>query len=126
MVFGLKNAIHTALNNESGYATTDVGRPRRIYVKHLAPLGWSVGSAEYLDLAVSRLKEEMIEWTQSLRYGNDGYVWIHNTSHTLLAHPFRKESIGKDDAELKDEKGVFIIQDFLKKRCKAKMTKGVL
>ncbi len=121
---GLKNAIHTALNNESGYATTDVGRPRRIYVKHLAPLGWSVGSAEYLDLAVSRLKEEMIEWTQSLRYGNDGYVWIHNTSHTLLAHPFRKESIGKDDAELKDEKGVFIIQDFVQKALQSKDDKG--
>ena len=76
---GLKNAIHTALNNESGYATTEVGRPRRMYVKHLAPLGWSVGSAEYLDLAVSRLKEEMIEWTQSLRYGNDGYVCGYTT-----------------------------------------------
>lgn len=121
---GLKNAIHAALNTESGYGTTEVGRPRRIYVKHLAPLGWSIGSAEYLDLAVSRLKEEMIEWTQSLRHGNDGYMWIHNTSHTLLAHPFRKESIGKDDTLLQDKKGTFIIQNFVQKALQSKDDKG--
>lgn len=121
---GLQKAVEQALHHQSSYATTEVGRPRRIYVKRLAPFDWSVGSAEYLDLATSRLKEEMIEWTQSLRYGNDGYIWIHNTSHTLLAHPFRQESIGKDDTFLQDEKGEYIIQSFVKHALQSKDDKG--
>jgi len=121
---GLKEAALRALLAENGYATTDVGRPRRIYTKRLAPLGWYVGSAEYLDEATSRLKEEMIEWTQTLRYGNDGYVWIHNTTHTLLAHPFRQEVLGKDDALLRDAKGEYIVQMFVKKALQSKDDKG--
>lgn len=121
---GLQSAVKEALKSDTGYATTEVGRPRRIYVKQLHSFGWSVGSAEYLDLATARLKEEMIEWTQSLRYGNDGYVWIHNTTHTLLAHPFRQEGIGKDDTFLKDAKGTFIIQEFVQKALQSKEAKG--
>jgi signal transduction histidine kinase len=121
---GLSEAAARALLAENGYANTDVGRPRRLYVKRLAPFGWHVGSAEYLDEATSRLKEEMIEWTQSLRYGNDGYVWIHNTTHTLLAHPFRQEAVGKDDAMLQDAKGESIVQMFVKKALQSKDDKG--
>lgn len=111
---GLQNAVQEAIQSD-GYATTEVGRPRRIYVKTLAPYAWSIGSAEYLDLATSRLKEEMIAWTQTLHFEEGGYVWIHNTTHTLLAHPFREESIGKDDTLLQDETGQYIIQTFVKK-----------
>lgn len=42
-------------------------------------------------------------------------MWIHDSAHTLLAHPFRQESVGKDDKELKDTKGQFIVQSFVKK-----------
>ena len=111
---GLQSAAQEALQN-GGYATSEVGRPRRVYVKPLAPYGWSIGAAEYLDIATSRLKDEMISWTESLRYGEGGYVWIHNTSHTLLAHPFRAESIGKDDTMLQDQAGAMIVQDFVQK-----------
>ena len=121
---GLKEAAARALLVENGYANTDVGRPRRLYVKRLAPFGWHVGSAEYLDEATSRLKEEMIEWTQTLRYGNDGYVWIHNTTHTLLAHPFRQEAVSKDDAMLQDAKGENIVQMFVKKALQSRDDKG--
>jgi len=110
---GLQSAVHEALKQE-GYATSEVGRPRRVYVKPLAPYGWSIGAAEYLDIATSRLKDEMISWSESLRYGEGGYMWIHTTTHTLLAHPFRAESIGKDDTLLKDQSGKMIIQTFVK------------
>lgn len=109
---GLKSAVAEAMQN-GGYATSEVGRPRRVYVKALSPYGWSVGAAEYLDIASLRLKEEMITWAESLRYGEGGYVWIHNSSHTLLAHPFRHDSIGKDDTQLRDKDGLHITQLFV-------------
>ncbi len=111
---GLQSAAQEALQN-GGYATSEVGRPRRVYVKPLTPYGWSIGAAEYLDIATSRLKDEMISWTESLQYGEGGYMWIHNTSHTLLAHPFRAKSIGKDDTLLHDQAGEMIVQEFVKK-----------
>ncbi|MDD3342847.1 MAG: cache domain-containing protein [Sulfurospirillaceae bacterium] len=111
---GLKSAVAEAMQN-GGYATSEVGRPRRVYVKALSPYGWSIGAAEYLDLAMLRLKREMITWAESLRYAEGGYVWIHNSSHTLLAHPFRPDSIGKDDVLLQDINGQFITQLFVEK-----------
>lgn len=115
---GLKNAVTEAIRN-GGYASTEVGRPRRVYVKTLAAYEWSVGSAEYLDLATSKLKQEMIAWAESLRYGSGGYVWIHDTSHTLLAHPFRKESVGKDDANLEDKNHLPITKIFVQQAMSA-------
>lgn len=120
---GLESAVKEAIRN-GGYATSEVGRPRRVYVKALTPYGWNIGAAEYLDLATSRLKDEMIAWTQSLRYEEGGYVWIHNTSHTLLAHPFREESVGKDDTFLQDQTGNYIIQTFVQKAIQSKDDAG--
>jgi len=120
---GLESAAKEAIRN-GGYATSEVGRPRRVYVKALNPYGWSIGAAEYLDLATSRLKNEMVAWTQSLRYEEGGYVWIHNTSHTLLAHPFRADSIGKDDTLLQDQVGNYIIQTFVQKALQSPEGKG--
>jgi len=118
-----ESVVKEAIRN-GGYATSDVGRPRRVYVKALNPYGWHIGAAEYLDLATLRLKDEMIAWTQSLRYEEGGYVWIHNTSHTLLAHPFRSESIGKDDTLLRDQTGKYIIQSFVQKALQSQDGKG--
>lgn len=120
---GLQSAVKEAIKN-GGYATSEVGRPRRIYVKALLPYGWSIGAAEYLDLATSRLKDEMMAWTQTLRYDEGGYVWIYTTSHTLLAHPFRAESIGKDETLLQDKTGHYIIQTFVKKALESKNDQG--
>jgi len=43
-----------------------------------------------------------------------GYYWIHDTGHRLIAHPFRPESIGRNDFDLTDSKGQKIVQSFIR------------
>ena len=80
------------------------------------------------DLAASMLGE-MIEGIQDeqekikiiakaidkFRYEEDGsgYYFVYK-EHTPVAHPVRKDLIGKDLSQLKDTDGVYFIQDFYK------------
>jgi signal transduction histidine kinase len=68
---------------------------------------------EYEKKSYDRLKKEVIDWVESVRYGKNGYVWIHDTSHHLIAHPFRPYDIGKDDTNNTDATGDKIFQKFI-------------
>ncbi len=43
-----------------------------------------------------------------------GYYWIHDTSYRLIAHPYRPESIGRNDFDLTDTQGQKIAQSFVR------------
>ncbi len=60
-----------------------------------------------------RLQKLITNYTDTIRYGDNGYIWIHDTNYYLIAHPFRKKSIGKYDINLKDESGKFITRAFI-------------
>ena len=68
---------------------------------------------EYEKKSYEKLKKEIIKWVESVRYGKNGYVWIHDTSHRLIAHPFRPYDIGKDDTNNTDSVGEKIFQKFV-------------
>ncbi|QKF81582.1 cache domain-containing protein [Halarcobacter ebronensis] len=64
-------------------------------------------------LSQEELKKELIGYIETIRYEKHGYIWIHNTDYYLVGHPFRKESIGNYDIELKDAKGGYITKRFV-------------
>lgn len=59
------------------------------------------------------LKKLITDYIDTIRYGDNGYIWIHDTNYHLVSHPFRKKSIGKYDINLKDESGKFITRAFV-------------
>ena len=60
------------------------------------------------------IKKLIIDALMAIRFFNgNGYYWIHDTDHVLVAHPYRQDSIGSDDSRLIDSSGRFIIQDFV-------------
>jgi signal transduction histidine kinase len=61
----------------------------------------------------SQLKKDIIGYIETIRYEKDGYIWIHDTDYYLIAHPFRKDEIGKYDIDLKDAKGDLITKNFV-------------
>jgi len=63
--------------------------------------------------STKQLKQRVIDWIENIRYGTNGYVWIHDTSHHLIAHPFRPYDIGKDDTNNTDSTGAKIFQKFI-------------
>ncbi len=68
---------------------------------------------DYRTKAITELKQRVIDWVQTLRYGANGYVWIHDTTHHLIAHPFRTYEIGTDDTNNTDSTGAKIFQQFI-------------
>jgi signal transduction histidine kinase len=60
-----------------------------------------------------RLKKQIISWIESVRYGANGYVWVHDTAYRLIAHPFRQNSIGNNDYNNTDSTGAKIFQKFI-------------
>ncbi len=61
----------------------------------------------------AKLKKILTDYIDTIRYGDNGYIWIHNTDYYLISHPFREKSIGKYDIDLKDESGKFITRAFV-------------
>lgn len=66
-------------------------------------------------LSQEELKNSILRYTETIRYGKHGYIWIHDTNYYLLAHPFRQDSLNTYDIELKDPKGTYITKKFIDK-----------
>lgn len=70
----------------------------------------------YVDIAISMVKnrseEEAKEIIRSLKYG-DNYFWVTDFNHVLLSHPDPR-LMGADQADLRDENGVYMVQEMVK------------
>ncbi len=55
----------------------------------------------------------LLHYIESIRYGRNGYIWIHDTDYYLRAHPFRPKSIDTLDANLTDAMGTYITRKFV-------------
>lgn len=59
------------------------------------------------------IKKEILKYIETIRYQKDGYLWVHDTSYYLRAHPFRKNSIDTNDIHLEDAMGTKITKRFI-------------
>lgn len=69
-------------------------------------------------LSEDELKQELIDYIETIRYEKHGYIWIHDTGYYLRAHPFRPKSIGTFDIKLQDAMGTFITKQFINETVK--------
>ena len=68
-------------------------------------------------------KEQALEVIRNMRYGidydkdgvNDGYFWIDDTDYNLVMHPILSKQEGTNRKQLKDQNGVLILQNIMKK-----------
>lgn len=71
----------------------------------------------HVDMAVSIIEklrpDEAKKVAATMRYGEDGYIWINDFNSLMLVHP-SPELEGKSQLDLKDSNGVFIIRDITK------------
>lgn len=69
-------------------------------------------------LSEDELKDEILRYIETIRYEKHGYVWVHDTSYYLRAHPFRQDRLNTYDINLKDAVGSFITKEFVEKTLK--------
>ena len=64
---------------------------------------------------VEQLKEHLVNLLMASKVTQGkGYFWILDTNHTILAHPYNKELVGKNLAHMVDKKGNEFIKEFVK------------
>ncbi|WP_350333306.1 methyl-accepting chemotaxis protein [Coralliovum pocilloporae] len=51
---------------------------------------------------------------RAMRYGTNGYLWIHDLNQVMLMHPIKPKLEGQNLTELKDANGKFLFQEFNK------------
>ena len=63
--------------------------------KYFEPMGWFIGTGEYLDEFEESIKKESLKYIQSLKYFNNNYIFVIDYDGRYLSH-IKKEIIGKD------------------------------
>ncbi|NOX15490.1 MAG: hypothetical protein GXP61_05635, partial [Epsilonproteobacteria bacterium] len=66
------------------------------------------------------LKNAIARWIELVRFGNNNYFWIYTNTNKLVAHPYRKNEIGKDDTDRKNKNGIYYVQKIVKLAIKNK------
>ncbi|MBT3380745.1 MAG: hypothetical protein HN406_34415, partial [Lentisphaerae bacterium] len=79
------------------------------YVKHFEPFGWVIGTGEYTNDVEEKLQNEVLEWVQSIRFRNDGYVFVGQWDGYALAGP----ATGKNMIDVTDPNGVAIVRELI-------------
>ena len=105
--------------NEIDFQINEVEDSLKENLSDYSNLAWRISTNIYNQykgkMDADDLKELIISILMPLRFFDGrGYYWIHDTNHTLIAHPFRKNSIGQDDSDLTDFEGQKIVRSFVK------------
>ncbi|MEA3553660.1 MAG: cache domain-containing protein [Campylobacterota bacterium] len=82
------------------------------YIKYFKELDWYLGTGEYIVDFENDIKEKLIKEIQQIRFGKNGYIFIHQYDGLCLSH-IKKENIGKYRLNIKDKKGNFVVKDVI-------------
>ena len=83
------------------------------YVMYFEPFDWYIGGGDYVEDIENILKEDLLKIIGNIRFGKDGYIFIHNYAGTNLLH-VDKKVVGKNVNNLKDKNGVYFVQKLTK------------
>jgi PAS domain S-box-containing protein len=80
------------------------------FIKLFEPLGWFIGTGEYLQDIEKDLQREALHWIRDIRYEQDGYVFAGRWDGVSLSGP----GMGQNLSELTDVNGVKIVQEMIR------------
>jgi methyl-accepting chemotaxis protein len=49
----------------------------------------------------------------AVRYGADGYFWVNDMNHIMVAHPINEKLVGQDVSGMQDPTGKYFFQEFV-------------
>ncbi|MBF0243292.1 MAG: methyl-accepting chemotaxis protein [Desulfamplus sp.] len=71
----------------------------------------------YVEMAVSQIKQLPLEEAKkavlSMRYAENGYLWVHDYDNVVVVHP-DSSFVGIDQSNLKDSNGVYMVNELTK------------
>jgi len=83
--------------------------PKIAFVKLFKPIGWVIGTGEYIDDVEKDVQEECIKWISNIKFGKDGYVFAGQWDGLSLSGP----ATGKNMYDIEDINGVKIVRELI-------------
>jgi PAS domain S-box-containing protein len=83
--------------------------PKIAFVKLFKPVGWVIGSGEYLDYVEKNIQEECLKWISKIKFGKDNYVFAGTWDGLVLSGP----ETGTNMYDIEDVNGVKIVQELI-------------
>jgi signal transduction histidine kinase/serine phosphatase RsbU (regulator of sigma subunit) len=88
--------------------------PKLSYNRVFEPYDWVIGTGEYKREITNTIQKETIRRLRSIRYDEDGYLFIYNKDGKNIMHPILPEMEGKNFINLQDATGKYIFPELLK------------
>ncbi len=85
------------------------------YSRHFEPLGWVIGTGDYLFQTENDLKAAALERISSIRYGDDGYIAVLDMSGNVLATPNTKAKLPLHYTQIENPYEREVVEQILKK-----------
>ncbi|MGB5791547.1 cache domain-containing protein, partial [Poseidonibacter sp.] len=90
-----------ALEKDSGYILNDFIKPntddktlykKLSFIKLFKPYNWHIGTGEYVDTLTQQTKNELLDWIATVRFGQNGYIFVNNLQKQSLIFDGKKLS----------------------------------
>ena len=75
------------------------------FVKLFKPYNWVIGTGEYVEDVTLKMQAEALKTISEMRYANNDYFWINDSTPKMIMHPVSKHLDGKDLSANVDAKG---------------------
>ncbi len=83
--------------------------PKISFVKYFPPLDWVIGNGKYLADEEEKIKTEVIDYIEQIRYGDGSYIFAGTLEGRSLSGPFK----GEDRRDITDINGVKIVKQLI-------------
>ncbi|MFA9374940.1 MAG: cache domain-containing protein [Poseidonibacter sp.] len=90
-----------ALEKDSGYILNDFIKPdtddktlykKLSFIKLFKPYNWHIGTGEYVDTLTQQTKNELLDWIATVRFGQNGYIFVNDLKKQSLIFDGKKLS----------------------------------
>lgn len=111
VVFDMLSLVRESGEAYYSYTWTKPGNtgffPKTAFVKEAAPLGWVIGTGEYVDDVEDDIQKECLTWISNITFGDGGYVFVGQYDGLSLTEP----QAGRNMYDVEDVNGVKIVQE---------------
>ena len=70
--------------------------PKISYIKNFKPFNWHIGTGKYLDDLEKEIKNEILEYLASIRFNNNGYIYVNHYDKKALVFDGKKLKKAKE------------------------------
>lgn len=80
--------------------------------KIFEPYNWWIGTGEYIEDFEKEVQKEALQFINTIRFGEDGYIFVYDFNAITLAH-FKKSNIGVNRWNFQDASGQYVVRKLI-------------